>query len=38
MGYYALAKQAFRLHVQSRIVKVVKLSYWALGLEALLVE
>ena len=35
MGYSARDKRAFGLHGLSRIGKLVKVSYWALGAEAL---
>ena len=35
MGYSTRAKLAFRLHGLSRVGKLVKVSYWALGAKAL---
>ena len=35
MGYSAQDKRAFGLHGLSRIGELVKVSYWALGVEAL---
>ena len=36
MGYSARDKRAFGLHGLSRIGELVKVSYWALGAEALM--
>ena len=35
MGYSARAERAFGLHGLSKIDELVKVSYWALGAEAL---